>query len=286
MFNDDPSGYARRVNDGTYDAAPIRPEYIGDLDDSTRVQNVQNIVRGLAFNCRDELMQNAYLRMALCSAFSPQSLEIEDKLPAEGILPSVCRVSGENYREAAGKAELLEENAERAQLFMQFALKETEQTHISVQILCTAEYETAMRRIIQCWQKVFGVLVAASTAVCTEEELQKAQRNGDFQIALVPIQATSTSAMQSLYDFTHDEDNGLGVTNEVFDGYMQAALTAPSPQSAAMCCRQAESYLIRTGVFYPLFAESSCFAFYPGAVDILLTPCGDNVSFIRARKTD
>ena len=286
VFNADKSGYAKRVSDGTYDAAPIEPQYIADLSQDVRLQYVQNTVRGLAFNCADPVLSNTYLRMALCSAFSIETLGMPDKTAARGILPPGCRVSGENYREKAGTAEFPEENEARAQLFMQFALKELEQSTISLQILCTAEYETAMRRIIQRWQKLFGVTIAASTAVCTEEELQKARQKGDFQIAFMAVRAESSSAMQCLYAFSDTAGGSFGEGTTDFQGYLQAALTAPNAQSAADCCLQAESYLIRTGVFYPVFDDPSCVAFYSGAEEIDLTPCGESISFVRARKTD
>ncbi|MBQ7547575.1 MAG: peptide ABC transporter substrate-binding protein [Clostridia bacterium] len=285
MINNDRSGYARRVSDGTYDGAPIEPAYMPELDGSVHIENVPNIVRGLAFNCADEQLQNAYLRMALCSAFSHDTLEMPEKTAAQGILPAACRVSGEDYRTAAGRAEFPEENPDRALLFMQFALKEMQTNRVTVNIACTAEYETAMRRIIQRWQSVFGVTVAASTEVCEADELLRRQQKGDYQIAFVPVQAVSTSAVQSLYAFTGD-GSAFGLDSPEYAGYMQAALTAPSPQSAAACCLKAESYLIRTGVFYPLFDDTSCFAFYAGAQNITLTPCGDMINFMSARKTD
>ena len=59
LFNSDKSGYAKRVSDGTYDAAPIEPEYVPELSDSVRIEKVQNTVWGLAFNCADPLLANA-----------------------------------------------------------------------------------------------------------------------------------------------------------------------------------------------------------------------------------
>lgn len=286
QFNKDRSGYARRVSDGTYDAAPIDPEYLADLSSSVRLQPVHNTVWGLAFNCADPTLSNTYLRMALCSAFSVETLEMPEKTAARGILPPACRISGENYRDTAGTAEFPEENDERALLFMQFALKELEQSTVTLQILCTAEYETAMRRIIQRWQKLFGVTIAASTAVYTEVELQKARQTGDFQIAFLPVRAGSSSAVQCLYAFAKAENGSFGTDNSDFSGYVQAVLSAPNAAAAASCCLQAESYLIRTGVFYPLFDDVSYYAFYSGAQDIDLTPCGETISFMRARKTD
>ena len=286
VFNADRSGYARRVSDGTYDAAPIEPEYIGDLSSDVRTQYLQNTVWGIAFNCTDPVLSNTYLRMALCSAFSASTFEMPDKTPARGILPSGCRVSGENYRDTAGTAEFPEENDERALLFMQFALKELEQSTVTLQILCTAEFETGLRRVIQRWQKLFGVTIAASTSVCSDEELQQAQQSGEFQIAFVPVRAASSSAVQCLYAFEKASGGSFGTDGTDFSGLMQAALSAPNAASAASCCKQAESYLIRTGVFYPVFDDASCVAFYAGAEDIDLTPCGEAISFVRARKTD
>lgn len=286
VFNSDKSSYARRVSDGTYDGAPIEPEYLADLSSDVRLEYVRNTVWGLAFNCTDPVLSNTYLRMALCSAFSAETLEMPDKTVARGILPSGCRVSGENFRETAGTAEFPEENDDRALLFMQFALKELEQSTVTLQILCTAEYETGLRRIIQRWQKLFGVTVAASTSVCTREELLKARSDGSYQIAFLPVSADSSSAVQCLYAFFNEDGGAFGTDSTDFSGYLQAALSAPNAASAAASCLQAESYLIRTGVFYPLFDDARVFAFYSGAQDIDLTPCGEAISFVRARKTD
>ena len=169
---------------------------------------------------------------------------------------------------------------------MQFALKELSQSTVTLQILCTAEYETAMRRIIQRWQKLFGVTIAASTAVCTEEDLQNARLKGEYQMAFLPVRAESSSAVQCLYAFAKADNGSFGTDNSDFVGHVQAVLSAPNAASAASSCLQAESYLIRTGVFYPLFDDVSYYAFYSGAQDIDLTPCGETISFVRARKTD
>ena len=273
------------MNDGTYDGAPIEPQYIAELSSDVQVQYVQNTVWGLSFNCTDPVLSNTYLRMALCSAFSAQTLEMPDKNVARGILPAGCRVSDENYRDTAGTAEFPEENDERALLYMQFAVKELQQNSVSLQILCTEEYETAMRRIIQRWQKLFGVMIAASTAICSREELLTARANGAYQIAFLPLRTASSSAVQSLYAFWGTEDETVGTDSTDYAGLLQAALVAPNAASAASCCLQAESYLIRTGVFYPVFDDATVYAFTSGTTQIGLTPCGEAISFVRARKT-
>ena len=80
-------------------------------------------------------------------------------------------------------------------------------------------------------------------------------------------------------------DFGLAEDGE-YESYLRAALTAPTGETAVQCCLKAESYLVRTGIFYPLFADTSCFAVYNAMQDVAITPCGEQISFIAARKTD
>lgn len=285
-FNSDPESYIRRVNEGIYDAAPIRKEYLNYLSTDTKKIEIRNITCGLAFNCNDPMLSNSSFRMALCSAFSAETLNIEGKTPAKGILPSGCVIGGENYRSLAGDADFPEENRDRAQLFMQFALRELDVSSVTLTILCTAEYEMSLRKVIQHWQKIFGVSVAASTKVCTLQELESAQHSGDYQIAFMPITATSSSAIRTLYNLSSGEKSVFGLEDPEYDGYIRSMLTSPSAVSAAACCKRAESYLIRTGVFYPLFEDTSVVAVYRGADGITCTPCGEYVQFTAARKLD
>ena len=286
-FNSDTASYPQKINDGVYSAAPIQREDLDALSPDVQVRRVDNTVWGLAFNCTDPLLSNAYLRMALCSAFSADTLESDALTEASGLLPSSCRICGENYREKAGGAECLSENADRALLFMDFALKELDVSRIELKILCPAEYETAMRRVIQRWQKVFGVTVAASTEVTEDAALRQAQSDGAYQAAFVPVRASATSAVQTLYGYTAGDDMDFGLAEDTeYNSFLRAALTAPNGETAVQCCLKAESYLVRTGIFYPLFEDTSSFAFYGTVSDITLTPCGEQISFISARKTD
>lgn len=284
-FNKDIGSYAKRVTEGNYDGAPIDRAYLDQLGSNVKTVQAADTVWGMAFNCNDPLLSNAYLRMALCSAFSAETMEMPDKTPAQGLLPTGCRIAGENYREKAGAVDPLEENEDRALLFMQFAAEALKTTSVSLTILCTEEYDVAMRKVIQRWQKVFGISVSASTQVCTEEELQAAQKSGEYQIAFLPVKAVSTSAALSLHHFT-GEENRFTVDSTEYDGYIRAVLEAPTAASAVSCCRSAEAYLIRTGVFYPVFEDTSCFAFYGQTEGITVTPCGETVNFSTARKLD
>lgn len=287
LFNSDKSTYVQKVSEDKYDAAPVERELAVGIPSGLRTVEVHNTVWGLAFQCTDPLLSNAYLRMALCSAFSAGTLAIENVTPAQGMLPSACRVGGEKYRDLAGGAELPEESTARAQLFMQFALKELGASTISFTILCLQEHETPMRRVIQNWQKVFGVAVSAKTQVVTQTELLAARGSGAFQAAFLPVQAPFTSAVQCLYSFVSDSAIRLGLEESTaeYSALISAALTAPTAAAAAACCRQAESYLIRTGVFYPVYEDVSRFVVRGNVEGVQFTPCGEAVSFITARKS-
>ena len=287
LFNSDKSTYVQKTEEEKYDAAPVEREFASDIPSDLQVVEVANTVWGLAFQCTDPLFGNAYLRMALCSAFSAETMEFENVTPAAGMLPSACRVGGEVYRELAGDAEKPEESAARAQLFMQFALRELHTSSISFTVLCLAEHETAMRRVIQSWQKIFGVTVSAKTQVVTQSELLDARNSGAFQAAFLPIRAPYTSAVQCLYSFITDSGVRLGLEESTaeYSALVSMALTAPSASAAASCCLQAESYFIRTGVFYPVYEDVSCFVIRERVEGVRITPCGETISFISARKT-
>ncbi len=287
LFNSDKSTYIQKTVEDRYDAAPVEREFAADIPADLQCVEVANTVWGIAFQCTDPLLGNAYLRMALCSAFSAETLGLEGVTPAAGMLPAACRVGGEGYRALAGNAELPEESAARAQLFMQFALRDLRVSSIAFTVLCLQEHETAMRRVIQSWQKIFGVTVSAKTKVCTQSELLDARNSGAFQAAFLPIRAPYTSAVQCLYSFITDSGVRLGLEESTaeYSALISAALTAPSASAAASCCLQAESYFIRTGVFYPVYEDVSRFVIRSRVEGVRITPCGESISFISARKT-
>lgn len=284
-FNNDKSGYARRVSDGTYDAAPIEKQYLSTLDESVTVKELANITWGFAFNCADEQTSDANLRIALCKAFDYETLETPEINRARGIIPPSCKIGGKNYRAEAGEAEFLAKGEVSARQYLQKALENLERSAATVTVICLKEHETSMRKVIQQWQKVFGVGINASLTVVDYRELQTALSKGSFQIAFAPLTATTTSAALNLHGFyTESASNIFKYSSAVYELLVDKIDTASTSAKAIEYCKKAESYLISDGVFYPLYEGKSYFAFNKDSVDITVTPAGDFICFASARK--
>lgn len=284
-FNSDKSGYARRVSDGTYDAAPIDRQYISLLDESVTVKELSNVTWGFAFNCADEILSDANIRIALCKAMDYSVLETPEKNKARGIIPPSCEIGGKNYRAAAGEADFPLKGEVSARQYLQNGLDNIQKSSATVTIICLKEHEIAMRKVIQQWQKVFGVGISASLKVCEDSEIASALSSRTYQVAFVPFTATTTSASLNLYSFYTESDNNIfGYSSAVYEMLVEKLNTAGTSAKAVEYCKKAESYLINDGVFYPMYEDKSYVAFYKDSVGITVTPSGEAVSFVNARK--
>ncbi len=254
-FTQDEKVILDNLLDGTYAVAPLTAAQVEEAKKKCTVHEINNGVWGLMFNCADETMQNPKMRLALALATKYDVIRsgiTNMTTTATGIVPASCTVEGRPYSEVAPQIGLPAYNAVTAKKYYD---EFTQGNGCRVTVLCTAEEEDAMRKVIQDWQQLFGLDLTAGVEVVEADELERRVKSGDYQCALSKI----TSDAQTAVEFMRSFGGGANVcrfSSQNFDKLLNQLSAAGSPQSVVEGCTAAQNYLVQNAVFLPLFYTS------------------------------
>ena len=104
--------------------------------------------------------------------------------------------------------------------------------------------------------------------VADEAALTARVASGDYQVALTGIRAA--------------EDGAAAYLRQVA---AYTGVSAPAPDDTIESLREAEDALLRSCVFYPMYARSSCYALGATVTDVVIQPFGAGIDFARAGRT-
>jgi len=255
-FTQDEKVIIDKLLDGTYAVAPLTAEQVEEAEKKKcNVHEISNGVWGLMFNCADETMQNPKMRLALALATKYDVLRsgvTSMTATATGIVPASCTVEGRSYSEVAPQIGLPAYNAVTAKKYYDEC---TEESSCHITVLCTAEEEDAMRKVIQDWQQIFGLTLTAGVDVVEADELERRVKTGDYQCALSKITTDAQTAVEFLQSFRGGA-NVCRFSSQNFDKLLNQLSLAGSPQSVVEGCSAAQSYLVQNAVILPLFYTS------------------------------
>lgn len=281
------ASFAEKINDGSYDASPIPYEIINEISEKNVTTFVYpNITWGFYVNCKDDVLKNQILRIALFQATDISKIELPDGAEQSyGAIPSSCRVGDKGYRDAAGNVGRLGYNALTARQNWDKGLEANELPTAQLTVLCAKEHEQLVRKLIQNWQSVLGISLVAKLESVEMTELLNTADKGEYSVALLPVKAESASPVQFLNQFT----NGKGYTHYNSEQYNNAVIklqTIGSADALANGCKAAEEHLIKNGVLFHLFAQNSYYAVSKSVTGIYYHPAAENICFISAEKED
>lgn len=286
-INHDESSYVKKVSDGVYDAAiGVTAASIQADSAECNVFEFQNTVWGLCFNCGDDVLSNRYIRLALCGSFEASKLGLaENHVRAKGLLPSCCRIGGENYREKAGSADFVAYNHEKASDYWKAGLDDLGLSSVTVTVMCTPENEYSVRKLLQYWQQSFGISIKAKADAVELSSLKKSLKDGKYQVALAPVTVSSASAAICLAEYSPESGKNIfSYASETYADIIANAFRSGSAASTAEGCRIAESFLMQNGAFYPLYESSEFLTLAKGVSGIVGSPDGNSVCFASAVK--
>lgn len=274
------------VSDGTYDAAVLGAAATADIGSRTRmtVERRENMVWGICINTQDEIMADQNMRLALFNALDPSALEMPDTMASQayGVIPPSCRIGASAYRDAAGQADLISFDAEKARSFWEQAKTALEVDSVSLKLLCTKEYENQMKRLIQGCQSVFGIAVSIGLESVDEATFEERITDGDYQIAFAPVSAETALPSTFLKQFVSGADGNIfRYKSDIYDDLVSQALAG----AGAAVIRRAESHLIQNGVMYPMYTQASSFVQAKNVSGIYLSPVDGTPSFINAQRS-
>lgn len=231
-------------------------------------------------------MAELNMRLALFYSIDPSLLDMPEGMAAQayGVIPPSCRNGSSAYRDAAGQADLIAYDAAAAQNYWEQAKQVLGVSSVSLKLMCTEEFESQMRRLIQGCQSVFGIAVSIGLESVDSATFEKRLSAGEYQIAFAPVRASSDSPAAFLEQFTTGAASGniVRYRSEIYDDLVSQALAG----AGVHVIRRAESHLIQNGVLYPFYTQATSFVQAKDISGIFLSPVDGTPSFISAQRSD
>ena len=119
------------------------------------------------------------------------------------------------------------------------------------------------------WQKQLSLYFSLEQV--PPDLFEKRMQQGDYSIALVPVQTEGGSVYEMLLQFTAEGGSSAGYTDPDFAADL-AASTDPPAGTAAVCWPERERRLLADGVFAPLFAQQKRLLLADGVEGLVFDP--------------
>lgn len=263
---------AKKVDDKTYDLGFFTSkEAIDELGRKVQKKNLENITTALVFNMKKESLQNVKLRTGLVSSIDKSAI-VENSV--KNLVPSYYNLSGE-------KVESLSFNTEKARKNMISAFDELKIDNLTINILCTTQYEEIAKSIISNWQSNIGVELNGTITVVENDEFESKIKKGEFDIAIYNLSVDSNKSVNFLSMFkTGNDKNVFGYSSEEYDRIVDDLSMTSSKDKAIYC----ESYLLKNAVVLPLSYENTIFAVAKGTTGVYSAGDSSNIYFYKGQK--
>lgn len=284
-FDPDKTSVSKKLSEGSATAALLPPD-LPIPENCNPVKESENSVFGFIFNCSDEIMSNASMRLALCKSIDRNLFKAtEDAELQSGFVPRSCLVGADSYRDKVGAQTpcIQPDLAESAKLWSA-GLAELGKSSVSLTVLCPEWLDASVRQQLQIWQKNLGISIGITIENKTPEEIKKAVSSGNYQIALSGIE----SEFENTADFLAAFANG-GVFRFSSVGYGNAVkelMASETYDKTITGCFSAESFILQNAFCYPLYSRSSRFVVYDEADGITVSGAENTISFISAKRYD
>ncbi|MDR1927140.1 MAG: peptide ABC transporter substrate-binding protein [Oscillospiraceae bacterium] len=242
---------------------------------------LQNATLALLFQCATGALASVELRAALCAALDAAALGYD----AAGLVPGSCLAGQGAYRQAAGRAQGIPFDEAKARKLWAQGLAALGKSQAALTLLCPPELEAQLLLALQQWQRLFGLTLRLTIETSAPAELQERLRAKDFDLAVAVLQSESAFALGFLQQLGAEE--GLsGYRSKTLTALLTAAAQTTDPAQLAAGCKQAEEHLLQNAVVYPLWALQSHLLIAPGVEGLMVSPAGEQISFLRATVAD
>lgn len=271
-LNTDSVKSAKNVDKGTYDCGFFSgSKAVKELGNGTQKLEIPNISRSLIFNMKNETLQNNLLRAGLVMCIDVSKLS---ENPPSGLVPAY-------YKNSATDAEKAEFNIDLARNNMIKAYEELGIKNLTLEIICTEDYENIAKKTISCWQKNIGVEFNAALSVLKSEDFNKKILSGEYEIAICPLSVDSDNAADFLSMFlSKSESNIFGYSSDEYDRLFSEFSSTENSQKSADC----QSHLLKNCVVLPLDCENTVFAIAKGVSGVYFYGDTSNVYFYKGQK--
>ncbi|NCC87060.1 MAG: peptide ABC transporter substrate-binding protein [Clostridia bacterium] len=285
----DNTTHLQKLISGTYDAAHLSSSDVSALPSDMQFETTKykNIVWSLCFNNTSTLLSNNDLRLALFHSTNGDVFKSDSNAIVEGIVPSSCLIfPGSSYRANSNIVSPSNYDTTLASKYWNSYIQNGNSAEVTLSLLCTKEHETMVKKLIQEWQKLFGIEFSVSIVTMEEYELQKRVCNGNYELAFAPIFADEFLASDFLNRFgTGNYGNVANYSSATYDSLLESIQKATSKKELLNLCKDAETHLMNNGIIFPVYFEDSYVVVSSNVEGLYFYPSGENVSFLRAHHT-
>ena len=162
---------------------------------------------------------------------------------------------------------------------MRAGLEKLEKQNVGFTLLCEETYDTAMRRYLQTWQRVFGVLCSVEIEAVSAETLKARVEKGDYDLAFYPLRADFYAP--DAY-FARFAGTLCGWNNDAYTAAVENLRFAEG--DAAALQKNAEALLSGAYVFLPVWQEGTSFVAVAGVTGVELLSGPDRLYLNNAEK--
>lgn len=243
---------------------------------------------GLLFNTKSKYFSQKNFRLALASAFYLDSVPADSGYSnAYGIVPDDVTVMGRKYREMiSDESMILYDKSEALSLWASALNSQNAVSVDGIKITVSENFGGSdyLSSITEQWQQNLDFFCGIE--VVSQNEYDLKIQDGSFDIALVEIDTTNGTP-DDYFEFFTDKNKEFGsYINFSANGYIQQLKRAESLNEAVEIYTQAESQIINTAVYVPLFYGNRYFVFPEKSSDIYFDPMTGEINFRYAKMFD
>lgn len=268
------------LEEGGFHVGNVTNEESKSLKDVAEIQKYKNSLKLLCFNSSSDVLKDQNVRLAMIHATNIDLLRGNNP-DAEGVVPSCCGLApGVSYRAGSNIIATPGFDLSKAYACVSAALPncgvEDGALNLSVNFICLKEDETAVKEILQDWQKVFGVgLSVTVTPYDTQEKLDAAVSQKAYDIAYTKITASEFLAADFLNRFSSKSGtNIIGISSAKYDSLLENIYNAPDEAALLAANKQAEEFLVSGGYLLPIYECNSYLAVKSTAKGLTVRPSG------------
>ena len=270
-----------KLKNKTYSVSPLTAQQSQQIADKKNysVMSFDSGVLSFVFNCADDVLKNKSIRRALASSLDYGILTEDLGAPtAKGLIPDSLALGNQKYRDTASAVSSYK-NSDPQALF-EAGLKSHKLSSCNIGIICTEEYETTVRKLMQSWQSSLGIKLGIFVEVLSQTELLGRVRQGNYQLALMPITFSDNTAFHALQTFTSgDKGNILSFKDKTYDNMVSSIKYADTVKATAKKTQQAEKYLLDSAALVPLYVQSVNYGLAKGVSGTYFNLTGDTAYF-------
>ncbi len=270
-----------KLRDKTYSVSPLTKEQSTQIADKKTYTVVpfDSSILSLVFNCSDSVLSSKNIRRAIASSLDYSVLTEALGAPtAEGIIPDTMSIGTQRYRDIASPMSAYE-NPDPVSL-LEKGLRSLETGKCEITILCTEEYENAVRKLMQSWQASLGIKCAIFAEVVSETDLLSRVQSKNYQLALVPITYSTNTAFNALQRYTSTSaDNISGFRDKKYDSMVAEIKLTQGLVESAKKTAEAEKYLIDSCTMIPLYSRQIYMGLAKGVAGTYFNLAGDTAYF-------